>query len=263
MSRTESGHWLAFLLLPSHRPSLPCSDNHIIGPVRIVNPTDGYSMRYGHRGMMATTANKRRESQQRTEKRLLEVAERVFAKRGYRAATVAEVAREAGYTTGAVYSNFSGKEDLFLAVAARQAAARSSVTGTIRERMEGETGLEDAFRQQFAELLASYPEWPVLLYEFWSTAIRDARLRRRFREIRGLAREAIAEPLREAEREGRLRRGYTSEAIAAMLLASISGLAFEHAADPEAVPIEHAAFAFAAIVRAAVEPRRPVAVPRG
>ena len=212
---------------------------------------------------MATAADKRRESQQRTESRLLAAAERVFAKRGYRAATVAEIAREAGYTTGAVYSNFSGKEDLFLAVAARQAAARSRTAAAIQETLEGETGLEDAFGQQLAELLASYPEWPVLLYEFWSTAIRDARLRRRFREVRGLAREAIADPLREAEREGRLRRGYTSEDLAAVLLATISGLAFEHAADPEAVPIELAAFAFAAIVRGAVEPRRPGAVPRG
>ena len=36
-------------------------------------------------------------------------------RRGYQEASLAEVAREAGLTTGAVYSNFRDREDLFLA----------------------------------------------------------------------------------------------------------------------------------------------------
>ena len=210
---------------------------------------------------MATEAASRREPKEQTETRLLEAAGRVFSKRGYRAASLVEIARAAGYTTGAVYSNFSGKQDLFLAVAARQAASRSADVATVRERLDGEAKLEDAFRAWFSAFIEANPDWAVLLYEFWSTAIRDRRLRRRFRDIRGVARESIAEALREAEREGRLRRGHTSERLAALLLATISGIAFEHAADPEAVPVEAAGFAVAAIVRAAVEPRREAGGP--
>src|SRR5437016_12354998 len=51
-----------------------------------------------------------------TRTRLLEAAKRVFARRGFHAASLEEIAREAGATTGAIYSNFAGKEELFLAL---------------------------------------------------------------------------------------------------------------------------------------------------
>ena len=46
--------------------------------------------------------------------RLLEAAAQVFAERGYEGAGVAEIARRAGVTTGAIYSRFSGKADLLV-----------------------------------------------------------------------------------------------------------------------------------------------------
>src|SRR6266540_3195196 len=58
----------------------------------------------------------REEQRALTRARLLEAAGSVFARRGFHAASLDEVAREAGATTGAIYSNFEGKEDLFLAV---------------------------------------------------------------------------------------------------------------------------------------------------
>jgi len=51
-----------------------------------------------------------------TRARLLAAAEEMFLSHGFAAATVDAIAHEAGYTTGAVYSNFGGKADLFLAV---------------------------------------------------------------------------------------------------------------------------------------------------
>jgi AcrR family transcriptional regulator len=58
----------------------------------------------------------RDEQKALTRRRLLDAAETVFARRGFHGASVEEIAREAGATTGAVYSNFAGKEDLFLAL---------------------------------------------------------------------------------------------------------------------------------------------------
>lgn len=46
--------------------------------------------------------------------RLLDAAAEVFAERGYDGAGVAEIARRAGVTTGAIYSRFSGKADLLV-----------------------------------------------------------------------------------------------------------------------------------------------------
>jgi AcrR family transcriptional regulator len=47
-----------------------------------------------------------------TTRRLVEAAAEVFAEKGYEGAGVAEIARRAGFTTGAIYSRFTGKADL-------------------------------------------------------------------------------------------------------------------------------------------------------
>lgn len=58
----------------------------------------------------------REEKKARTRAQLIAAAATVFARRGYVAASLDEVAEEAGLTKGAVYSNFASKEDLFQAV---------------------------------------------------------------------------------------------------------------------------------------------------
>lgn len=69
------------------------------------------------------TADRRRERAEETRTELLDAAARVVARRGYEGASVGDLAGEAGYTKGALYSNFGSKEDLFLALAARELAA--------------------------------------------------------------------------------------------------------------------------------------------
>src|SRR5690625_521350 len=58
----------------------------------------------------------REESKQKTRNELLQVASKMFAKKGFHDTSVDQIAEEAGYSKGAVYSNFGSKEDLFLSV---------------------------------------------------------------------------------------------------------------------------------------------------
>lgn len=51
---------------------------------------------------------------------LLDAAEEVFARRGLTGAALEEIADAAGFTRGAIYSQFGAKETLFLAVVDRQ-----------------------------------------------------------------------------------------------------------------------------------------------
>lgn len=69
-------------------------------------------------GRPATTP--RREA---TRRRVLEAARQVFAERGVAESSVDDVARAAGFTKGAVYSNFRDKEDLLLSVFAEMSDA--------------------------------------------------------------------------------------------------------------------------------------------
>lgn len=62
----------------------------------------------------------RSERQAATRDQLLDAALIVFTERGFHGATLDEIARQAGYTKGAVYANFAGKDELFLAVIDRR-----------------------------------------------------------------------------------------------------------------------------------------------
>ncbi|HEY7948981.1 MAG TPA: helix-turn-helix domain-containing protein, partial [Acidimicrobiales bacterium] len=53
---------------------------------------------------------------QQTRDHLLAAAAQVFAERGFHGTSLDEVAAVAGFSKGAVYSNFKNKEDLFLAL---------------------------------------------------------------------------------------------------------------------------------------------------
>jgi AcrR family transcriptional regulator len=64
-------------------------------------------------GVMRLT---RAQQQQRTHERLLDAGRSVFLERGVLATTVEEVAAQAGYTRGAVYKHFGGKEGIWQAI---------------------------------------------------------------------------------------------------------------------------------------------------
>ncbi len=78
----------------------------------------------------------RAEQQRRTHGDLLEAGREVFLRRGFLAATVEEIAADAGYTRGAVYKHFGGKEGLWLAII--EAGAEGHLQG-LREALAGAT----------------------------------------------------------------------------------------------------------------------------
>ena len=65
-----------------------------------------------------------------TRARLIQSAEKVFARDGFEAAKLEEIATDAGYTRGAVYANFDSKEDLFFALLEREISSRIAALET-------------------------------------------------------------------------------------------------------------------------------------
>jgi AcrR family transcriptional regulator len=61
--------------------------------------------------------NQRALAKQRTREKILASAKSLFAERGYEAATIRDIAREAGMSTGAVFASFTDKSDLFTEIA--------------------------------------------------------------------------------------------------------------------------------------------------
>ncbi len=121
------------------------------------------------------------EAQALTRRRLLDAAAEVFADRGFRAASLADVADRAGYTIGAVYSNFVSKDELFQALMNERlhlteeglAAAFSddAVDGLPKDPVEDQI-LRELDRMAAAED-AVPPGWWRLLSEFRGYAATD------------------------------------------------------------------------------------------
>lgn len=89
-------------------------------------------------------ANTRAERRAQTRERLIEVATQMFLTEGYAATSLDKVAVEAGFSKGAVYSNFDGKDELCLAVLDRlhehqleEVTEALSGSGTLDDRLAG------------------------------------------------------------------------------------------------------------------------------
>ena len=61
-------------------------------------------------------ANKHQQKSEATRRKLIDAALRIFARDGFEAARLEDIAKESGHTRGAFYANFDTKEDLFLAL---------------------------------------------------------------------------------------------------------------------------------------------------
>lgn len=194
----------------------------------------------------------RREKQQRTRERLIDAAAKVFARRGYHPASVEEIAAEAGFSTGAVYSNFDGKEALFLALADREVAERVGEIRAVADAAEGGADANAEAAEQFRRFLEQDPDWPLLFYEFWSFGVRNARIREEFATRRQAVRDALAETLERVAAEAGFELRFPAPTLATAISATLNGLAFERAADPESIPQEVLAEFVSAIVACSI-----------
>jgi AcrR family transcriptional regulator len=189
---------------------------------------------------MATVSRPSLRDEQRalTRSRLLVAAATVFAQRGFHGASVEEIAREAGATTGALYSNFAGKEDLFLALFEETVAADvrdysqafSSGGGTPQEQGRATAG-------RWMQILRERPGYFPLFIEFWAYAIREPRLRERFAKHLAILRTANGRLVSEgAEHQGISLNAEMADRLGLVITALGNGLALEKLADPDAVP---------------------------
>jgi AcrR family transcriptional regulator len=117
----------------------------------------------------------RREAQALTRARVLEAAAEVFAEKGFRAATIADVADRAGYTIGAVYSNFEGKDSLFTALMEErlrrvEADLTEQFGGSTAASDPGPHGVEQRIQEELDSLEAAEAavpaSWGRLLHEY-------------------------------------------------------------------------------------------------
>jgi AcrR family transcriptional regulator len=180
---------------------------------------------------------RRRERAQATRARLIQAAEKIFARDGFEAAKLEEIAAEAGYTRGAFYANFDSKEDLFLALLEHEISHRIANAESLMAKFTDPEAKLQAFRKFFLTM-GQDRRWSLLAVEFKLFAVRHpevkARLAAMNRRLVG-SRVGILQDITEAS--GR-KLPASARAVGISLSAVTHALALEHMLDRNLMPEE-------------------------
>jgi AcrR family transcriptional regulator len=180
----------------------------------------------------------REQSRAHTRERLLGAARSVFARSGFHGASVEEIASVAGFSTGALYSNFDGKEDLFLALMEREIDEHArEIAEAVRERASVAERAAGGARQ-WMTMIEREPEPLLLFMEFWAYGVRDAEIRPKVAAQFAHMREVLTTLVADGVREFDLELDIPAEQLAIVIDALADGIARQKLADPEAVPDE-------------------------
>ena len=170
-----------------------------------------------------------------TRERILAAAAEVFAERGYEGAAVSDIARRAGFTTGAIYGRFRDKAELLLEVvrgvleSQQEAAVMAAAAGAD----EG-----DGVPARFAELVAEFvdpgrADSRALVLEAHVAARRDPAVGEVLREFQSQRLEALRGLVADAQAAGEVAATLDPTTVATLFLAIPLGVVLIDAAGVE------------------------------
>ena len=202
------------------------------------------------------TVQTRAERQAQTREDLIDAAEALFTSHGFHATSLDAVAIAAGYTKGAVYSNFSSKEDLFFAVYERRVERHEA---HVAELFSEPPDAGEAILRVVAAVgdlrRRRADGWMAVFLEFWTHVLRHPEHRARF----GEAHKRAVEPFRIALERYAVQQGITlaipADQLATALFAMENGIGLERLTDPGSaepdLPVRLVELIFEGLVREA------------
>jgi AcrR family transcriptional regulator len=171
---------------------------------------------------------------------ILQAAARVFAQRGFQAATIDEISERAGIGKGTVYEYFPSKQDLFYAVFTDYIAGFEIAA---REQARQAAGSAARIREVIGTVLAmtaASREWFPLTFEFWSASAAPRHRRRiatMFRRMYGRFRKMLADLIRQGQRAGEFDPHADARHVASVLVGALDGLFLQSWFDPKLDPV--------------------------
>jgi AcrR family transcriptional regulator len=190
------------------------------------------------RGLVLRDPRRRGGSRQQarteaTRKKLLTAAEKIFARSGYEAARLEDIAAAAGYTRGAFYANFDSKEDIFLALLEAWISVTIQSLTSLLTKLDSREARVSALRQHYLEM--AYDRRLVLLsLEYKLFALRHPEAHARIRARQERLKECGAEILRLAS-GARSHLGISNRAAATALGGLSHSLLLERLVNPGSV----------------------------
>ena len=149
---------------------------------------------------------------------VLKAAARVFARRGYEGATIAEIAAEAGLSSGSIYGHFAGKAGLFSAVL--EAYGRPQLARRLHD--DRPFDIADYLADAGAELDSPVAE-RTLLIEAVMAAKQDSQVREVLSRWFADQQEFFSTALAAAQAAGRMDPGFSPAAAARLATTVVLG----------------------------------------
>lgn len=170
--------------------------------------------------------------------RIVAAAQEAFLRDGYQRTNIGDIASAAGFSKGAIYSNFGGKADLFTAVINENTSALINTVLTSSERLvaavQDPTAIDDLAGDVAEAVVADSPAL-TMLTEFRTLAAGDPELRAVYARLRVEQRQTLLTDLRSRTSGTPV---VVDEAAAALIISLVHALSAEHAVAPEAMPEE-------------------------
>ena len=179
----------------------------------------------------------RRPRREEVRRRLLEAASETFLEKGYLDSTLDDIARRAGLSKGAVYSNFESKQEVVgLLLKQRIERMREVIAAATDRAAAQEKGRTSA--SVMADNLIADADWVQFVLEFASRAGRDASVREIYAPFLRVQRHEVTKAVEEALADGPQHDGDYAALVGTIIVALRNGLALAHAADPEQIDAE-------------------------
>jgi AcrR family transcriptional regulator len=189
---------------------------------------------------------------------VLAAAREVFLARGYHGATLEQIADEAGFSKGVVYSQFESKADLFAALLEARVEERPAENISVARSLAGDGGLQ-ALLEHLIRGDQATPGWLLLVIEFRVHAARDPVLSRRYAAVHARTVEGLAQALATVVARDGEEPAVAPQWLAELALALSTGTTLERAANPDAFGGPRVAEQLAHVLESAAWPAAQVA----
>jgi AcrR family transcriptional regulator len=166
--------------------------------------------------------------------RILRWDGRVWAPAG---ATLEAIAEDAGFSKGVMYSQFESKADLFLTLLERRMEERTEQNEPVVAGYAGEEGVRKLL-EVGQEDWRTEAAWATVLVEFRALASRDPGLNARYAAAHAQTVGRLASGLELLYAKSGLQPVFPATVMAEFILALVSGITLERAANPAALPLE-------------------------
>ena len=161
---------------------------------------------------------------------ILHAAEKTFGANGYAAATMEQIAIDAGISKGSIYNYFRSKQDLFMELFAQSVAGDEAQVDTLLNEPTAAGQKIERLLDIWFKSFEHYQKIGALFLEYWATAAREHReggLAATFQQMYARWRERIATIIIQGMDSGQFRRELDPQWAATAITAMLDGLTIQ------------------------------------